>query len=282
MTPGDAARLDREGPLRQKEEDDKVHEDKSLARESNTGVPPLGTAGTTSVVASVSKNEYENRSPDGDGHRKCEDDGVTTAQPDPRVGPGAGRSSGLQATSALEAAYCGVKGTDDERSALTAEGLIAGSEPADSLSSSPDVSPARTAAAGVNWEREARLALWANHGCDDFTALYGDDGEMQCHKCQHDFLREDWVPLTQFSLVQKAANQPASRPPPPSAPPQFTMKELQLIESELSDNAHAYASNEDADVRDGAADVRAVARKAAIAWRDAVPPPAPPAPQEEK
>lgn len=33
-----------------------------------------------------------------------------------------------------------------------------------------------------------RELLWLRHGCD-FSALYGDDGEMQCHSCKIDFKR---------------------------------------------------------------------------------------------
>lgn len=33
-----------------------------------------------------------------------------------------------------------------------------------------------------------RKLLWINHGCS-FPALYGDDGEMQCHTCGVDFKR---------------------------------------------------------------------------------------------
>lgn len=36
-------------------------------------------------------------------------------------------------------------------------------------------------------ERLQKL-LWLRHGCDP-TALYGDDGEMQCASCGLDFLR---------------------------------------------------------------------------------------------
>ena len=36
---------------------------------------------------------------------------------------------------------------------------------------------------------ELRTMLWLNHGCD-FSALYGDDGEMQCARCGIDFLRD--------------------------------------------------------------------------------------------
>lgn len=33
-----------------------------------------------------------------------------------------------------------------------------------------------------------RKLLWIRHGCE-FSALYGDDGEMQCHRCRLDFRR---------------------------------------------------------------------------------------------
>jgi len=34
-----------------------------------------------------------------------------------------------------------------------------------------------------------RRLLWLSHGCP-FPALYGDDGEMQCHNCCLDFKRD--------------------------------------------------------------------------------------------
>jgi len=34
-----------------------------------------------------------------------------------------------------------------------------------------------------------RRLLWISHGCP-FPALYGDDGEMQCHQCCLDFKRD--------------------------------------------------------------------------------------------
>ena len=40
-----------------------------------------------------------------------------------------------------------------------------------------------------NEELMLRKLLWLNHGCN-FTALYGDDGEMQCQKCMLDFKRD--------------------------------------------------------------------------------------------
>lgn len=33
-----------------------------------------------------------------------------------------------------------------------------------------------------------RRLLWLNHGCE-FSALYGDDGEMSCNACGIDFKR---------------------------------------------------------------------------------------------
>jgi len=39
-------------------------------------------------------------------------------------------------------------------------------------------------------ENEAlRYLLWLRHGCE-MSALYGDDGEMQCKKCVIDFKRD--------------------------------------------------------------------------------------------
>ena len=37
-------------------------------------------------------------------------------------------------------------------------------------------------------EQLLRKLLWVRHGCP-FPALYGDDGEMQCHNCGIDFKR---------------------------------------------------------------------------------------------
>lgn len=40
-------------------------------------------------------------------------------------------------------------------------------------------------------ELDLRRRLWLNHGCNTgMENLYGDDGEMQCHKCGSDFLRQ--------------------------------------------------------------------------------------------
>lgn len=38
-------------------------------------------------------------------------------------------------------------------------------------------------------EKAFRGYAWINHGCS-ISALYGDDGEMQCGNCRIDFLRD--------------------------------------------------------------------------------------------
>lgn len=36
-----------------------------------------------------------------------------------------------------------------------------------------------------------RQKLWLNHGCNqDFGDLYAEEGELQCHRCGSDFLRQ--------------------------------------------------------------------------------------------
>ena len=48
--------------------------------------------------------------------------------------------------------------------------------------------------ATIRAERENRILrklLWLNHGHDP-SALYGDDGEMQCSQCIRDFGFWDW------------------------------------------------------------------------------------------
>ena len=37
--------------------------------------------------------------------------------------------------------------------------------------------------------RQLRQILWLRHGCE-ISALYGDDGEMQCSRCRLDFKRD--------------------------------------------------------------------------------------------
>ena len=37
-------------------------------------------------------------------------------------------------------------------------------------------------------EKKLRELLWLKHGHSEF--LYGDDGEMQCHRCMLDFKRD--------------------------------------------------------------------------------------------
>lgn len=44
-------------------------------------------------------------------------------------------------------------------------------------------------------DAKVRAYLWLNHGCPH-SALYGDDGEMQCAKCLTDFKRRGLLELT--------------------------------------------------------------------------------------
>jgi hypothetical protein len=46
-------------------------------------------------------------------------------------------------------------------------------------------------------ELELRREWWLNHG-HSFSALYGDDGEMQCVACPEDFKR---APLNELRLA---------------------------------------------------------------------------------
>ncbi len=45
-----------------------------------------------------------------------------------------------------------------------------------------------TGAVPTTEELILRRMLWLRHGCNP-AALYGDDGELQCHECMIDFLR---------------------------------------------------------------------------------------------
>jgi hypothetical protein len=49
-----------------------------------------------------------------------------------------------------------------------------------------------------------RKLLWLMHGCS-ITALYGDDGEMQCSSCMIDFKRdsEELIEQKFNDIVQK-------------------------------------------------------------------------------
>jgi len=51
-----------------------------------------------------------------------------------------------------------------------------------------------------------RRLLWQNHGCP-VNALYGDDGEMQCHACVIDFLR---MPAERIEQVFFEKSQPTT------------------------------------------------------------------------
>ncbi len=44
--------------------------------------------------------------------------------------------------------------------------------------------------------KDLRELLWLRHGCS-FPALYGDDGEMQCHHCMIDFKRDNVKKISQ-------------------------------------------------------------------------------------
>jgi hypothetical protein len=45
-------------------------------------------------------------------------------------------------------------------------------------------------------EYELRKLIWLNHGCS-VEYLYGDDGELQCHKCRIDFKRDSVFNINQ-------------------------------------------------------------------------------------
>ena len=45
-----------------------------------------------------------------------------------------------------------------------------------------------------------RGLLWSRHGCP-FPALYGDDGEMQCHACGLDFKRDSAQRISEVFTV---------------------------------------------------------------------------------
>lgn len=49
----------------------------------------------------------------------------------------------------------------------------------------------------ARWVQRLRQELWLGHGCS-FAALYGDDGEMQCHTCRLDFKRAPVQDLVAF------------------------------------------------------------------------------------
>lgn len=41
-----------------------------------------------------------------------------------------------------------------------------------------------------DWERRLRRLLFLNHSSCDGRSIYGDDGEMHCHACDIDFVRD--------------------------------------------------------------------------------------------
>lgn len=56
-----------------------------------------------------------------------------------------------------------------------------------------------------NNEKVLRELLWLNHGCP-VNSLYGDDGEMQCNKCNIDFKRMPAIELRHI-FVQRGINE---------------------------------------------------------------------------
>ena len=52
---------------------------------------------------------------------------------------------------------------------------------------------------------QLRAFFWMNHGCDS-SALYGDDGELQCCMCQLDFKRDDLEHLFDRVRESKTGN----------------------------------------------------------------------------
>lgn len=52
-------------------------------------------------------------------------------------------------------------------------------------------------------EQALRREWWLNHG-HDYSAMYGDDGEMQCNACAVDFKRAPLDELRQVVFVARA------------------------------------------------------------------------------
>lgn len=68
-------------------------------------------------------------------------------------------------------------------------------------------------------EQRLRMEWWTGHGCP-FSALYGDDGEMQCNRCGVDFKRDDMTKLREhvetkrlMNTVEQLKNHPLPAPP---------------------------------------------------------------------
>jgi hypothetical protein len=67
-------------------------------------------------------------------------------------------------------------------------------------------------------ELELRQLLWLRHGCP-ITALYGDDGEMQCNRCRIDFKRDSAADiLARFERINLDTLK-NTRPTPPIESP---------------------------------------------------------------
>lgn len=69
--------------------------------------------------------------------------------------------------------------------------------------------------------KQLRREWFLGHGCG-FHALYGDDGEMQCHACHVDFLREPLDELHEFvgrkRMERTVVAMDAAKVVPPVAP----------------------------------------------------------------
>lgn len=52
-----------------------------------------------------------------------------------------------------------------------------------------------------------RKLLWYRHGCE-LSALYGDDGEMQCNKCGIDFKRLNPIEIERSFIRSSLKNHP--------------------------------------------------------------------------
>ena len=70
----------------------------------------------------------------------------------------------------------------------------------------------------VNVDLELRRWWWLGHGCP-MPSLYGDDGEMQCGTCHHDFKRESLADLRDHVYARKMAQLAAHVPDPSLAAP---------------------------------------------------------------
>lgn len=81
----------------------------------------------------------------------------------------------------------------------TSDTLVVGAERTPQLLDADPLQPTEP----FNVERALREEYWLHHGCGGFSALYGDDGEMQCRACGHDFKRESIEALAGFVAMNR-------------------------------------------------------------------------------